>query len=389
MKNLKNHLKKIGIVGAGKMGLDIFYELLEAGYYIVLFDIAFLSGERKIDIENKFQKKVGRLLKNGIIKESRLLEIQQEVVITQNIEDLKDCDLIIEAIVENKDVKKQLFNRLDNIVKKGSIFVSNSSSILPEKIFSEVSRKDKTAGLHFFYPVKITNIVEIIKSNDTSSSTTEQLKMLVKSLNKQYLLLKRDNAFILNKVLINFHTQCFRYHIENGIGIKEIDNIVKRNIFPIGTFEFYDSVGLDTMLQSLKEYIETIPHKEWVRPMLILVEEYVKRGFYGNKNGGGFYVSGIVNENVVLHRLSNQNNPVEEKEIVETLISLYINTIFSFIEKGFCTAEEINYAIKEYMRLDKGPIEFAKEFGIDKIRAILLKNYKKTGHEVFKPVKGL
>jgi 3-hydroxybutyryl-CoA dehydrogenase len=387
-EQMQKQFKKIGVIGTGKMGSDIFYLFLDNDFEIVCRSI-----NSKEKFENKFLKKANSFVKNGILTQEQLQKLLGRITITSSNDDLKDCDLIIESILEITDTKRSLFKELDRIVKKDAVFVSNSSSILPSKIFSEVERKDRTAGLHFFFPVKMTNIVEIISSDDTSEETKNRLIELVKILKKMPLSLKNRSAFILNKAFINFHAQAFRYYLEESIPIEDIDMVVRENIFPIGAFEFYDNVGLDTIYHSLKEYVETMTDNsvEFVKPMIGLVEKYVHAGYFGTKSGKGFYSKSDSGDADIPFIIQNTMPASVEKknEIRETLLAVFLNTVFTFVDNGYCTLDEINFAIKEYMKIEKGPLEMAVDFGKDKVREVLRKNFARSNFEAFSPAENL
>lgn len=381
MENIE--IKTIGIIGDGKMGTDIFYYLNEYDFKLVWIC---LNKEIKDELTSKFNKKTNRLLKSDIIDQDKYDFKLKNTIISDDIDELEDCDIVIEAIFENLDKKKELFKKLDNILKNDCILSSNSSSIIPSKLFINKNRFDNIIGLHFFYPLKFKNIVEIIYTEYTQNTIKEAIKNFLKKINFRFLILEEKNAFILNKIFLDFQTMSFNIFQEGYLSIKDIDALIKENIFPIGVFEFFDTVGNDIMLVSINNYIESYENKDFYLPLLNRLDELVKEKKLGVKTGSGFYSYEKENEKFI-NNLKNPgiDNESYKTQLVEKLQYIYINSAYKSVEHGICSFEEIEYSIKEYMNVETGPVELSNKIGKNKIYSALNEYYKKSKNEVFNP----
>ncbi len=384
MKDIE--IKIIGIIGDGKMGTDIFYYLNDFDFKLVW--ICF-NKEIKVELLNKFNKKIDRLLKSNIIDQDKYKFKLNNTLISEDINNLADCDIVIEAIFEDLDKKIELFKRLDNILNNHCILSTNSSSIIPSKLFINKNRFDKIIGLHFFYPLKLKNIVEIIYTEHTANNIKEIIINFLKKINFYFLIQNEKNAFILNKIFLDFQTMSYNIYLEGYLSIKEIDVLIKKNIFPIGVFDFFDNVGNDIMLTSIYNYIENYKNKDFYLPLIKKLEELVKEKKLGIKSGSGFYSYNMNNKenNYEIKDKKETNIDIElyKKKIIEILQYIYINSVYKSVENKVCNFEELEYLIKEYMGIEKGPIELSNMIGKSKIHLSLLEYYNKTKIDVFHP----
>lgn len=384
-----NRFQKIGIVGSGRMGESIFY-------HISGFDYDLVWKFRKEDLRDKavkkFNKKVKRMHKAGALDDEAYNDKIDNTFITVDMEALKDCDLIIETIVEDVEKKSALFRELDLIVDKQCVFVSNSSSIKPSKMCPDSPRKDKFAGVHFFYPVKFNTIVEIVGTDACSDSTLDSLKQFTEEIEKRALVLPEKGAFILNTVFIYFQVESFRFYKENVLSFQEIDQLIRKHIFSMGTFEFLDQVGLDVILFATENYMEDMEYPDFIPLVLEEVGKRVDKGNLGIKTGKGFYSYNKEDGQDEINNLkdiSGDERKIYEEELVNRLICLYINSAYDYIDKGYCTEEEIEAALSEYKGMEKGPVTLGNEVGFGKVYNLLLRYYEKTGEKIFYPSSSL
>ena len=199
-------LKNIGIIGEGKMGTNLLYYLLDLD-----FNLTWICSQ-DADLEKlrrTFNKRLIRTLEAGIIDEKRFQSIQERMTISSTLEDVATCELIIEAINEELQAKRKLFRVLDTIASPGCIFTSNSSSINPSTLIPSENRKDKFAGLHFFYPVTLKNIVEVILLPESSRETVQELTTFLESIHHRFLILEEKDSFILNRIFLHFQMKLF------------------------------------------------------------------------------------------------------------------------------------------------------------------------------------
>jgi 3-hydroxybutyryl-CoA dehydrogenase len=375
--------KKIGIVGSGRMGESIFYHLIDFNYCLVWI---FRKPELRDKAIKKLNKKLSRMLKVGAYDDQTYNHKINNTLITTDMSKLNDCDLILETVVEDIAIKSELFKELDRNVNKECVFVSNSSSIKPAKICPDSERREKFAGFHFFFPVRFNETLEIMGTGACSSQTIDSLKKFAEEIGKKPLVLPEKGSFILNKVFIYTQAQAFWAHRDNILTIKEIDDLIKKHIFTMGTFEFLDHVGLDVILAAAKIYLEDMDHKEFINITIEEVQKVVDKGNLGVKTGKGFYSydkDDKEEEQFQLRQISEEERKRYEEDLVNKLICLYMNCAYDFIDKGYCTEPEIEFALSEYKGMEKGPVTLGKEVGFKKVFDSLMRFYKETGEKVF------
>lgn len=259
-----NKIQKIGIIGSGKMGSDIFNYLSDYTYKLVWFTRNY---EHKDILRETFEKKIKRQLKHGIISQD-IFELRNSFKITSQLTDLSDCDLIIESVIEDQTIKTELFKTIETIVKPSCILASNSSSIVPSVYSEELNRKNRIAGIHFFYPMAIKNITELIFSNQTDELTKESLRLFLESIKRFTIEQDEQNAFMLNRFLLEIQIKAYELHQFTTIDFKEIDEIAKQIIPDFGLFEVIDQVGHQTMYNSILNYSKMDVNKAKYQPLL-------------------------------------------------------------------------------------------------------------------------
>jgi 3-hydroxyacyl-CoA dehydrogenase len=350
-------IKKIGVVGEGKMGTSIF--LFLNGFNFQLIWLCSSEGEVE-KVQKTVNKKTKLLFQCGVITEQEYVSKTESTKITASINDLHDCDLIIETITEDRDLKRKLFNTLNEVVKPGCIFTSNSSSIIPSILVPSENRKDKFAGLHFFFPVPVNQMVELVISSSISLETRKSLLFFITQIKKIPLLLSEDNAFILNKLFLDFQAGAFNIYQEGKLSYKEIDEIIKESFFPIGVFEFFDHVGIDIMLLSIKSYCQNSKNMEFYNPIIWKMEEMVLENKLGLKTKEGFYdYTNLKAENA--DKKSNiENIEAIKRDALDVLKKYFNNSIQNVINLKICSIEELRFAVKEYMGIDYDPFPSIK-----------------------------
>jgi len=318
------------------MGTNLLYYLLDMDFCLTWI----CSGEADLEkLRKNFTKRLGRSLEAGIIDENRLQGILERIKISNKAEDVATCELIIEAITEDLEAKQQLFRVLDMIASPECIFTSNSSSIHPSALIPSDNRRAKFAGLHFFYPIALKDIVEVIVTPETSKATLEQITSFLDSIRRRFLLLEEKDSFILNRIFLDFQNEAFLLVKEKKASLQQIDRIVKDQFFPTGVFEFFDSVGLDVMLASVKNYVRNDPKEEWYDQLIIQLQELVSAGRLGTKTKGGFYGKGIP---------SDPGYPENDGEIIVKLKATYEQTFIRFCKSSGIQPAALKTAMDEY-----------------------------------------
>lgn len=367
------------------MGESIFYHLIEFEYSLVWIF-------RKEDLRDKaiakFNKKLRRMNKTGTLDDKACNDKKDNTMITTDMAELSGCDLIIETVVENAEIKSALFKKLDTMVNKECIFASNSSSIKPGLICPDSERRDKFAGLHFFFPVQFNTLLELIGTDACSPEAIESLKKFSLDINKKPIVLTEEGAFILNKAFIYLQAQAFRFYRENILSFKEIDALTREHIFSMGVFEFLDQVGLDVIVSAAKHYFEDMEHKDFIGVTIEETQQLVDKGRLGVKSGRGFYIYNKESgeeESLHLKQISEEERKKYEEDVVNKLICVYVNSAYEFIDRGFCTEQELETALDGYNGMEKGPFSLGREFGYKRVYELLMDYYNQTGEKVYYP----
>jgi 3-hydroxybutyryl-CoA dehydrogenase len=278
-------IKTVGVLGCGLMGSGIAHVCAASGYKTIVREV-----------EEPFLKKgMGRIekfLSDGVEKGKVTADAQQKTLGnlsgTTKLEDLKGCDLIVEAIIENIDEKSKAFGVLDGVVGDRTIFCSNTSSLCITELAANTKRPDRFAGLHFFNPVPLMKLVEVIRALTTSDATYQQVFAFAQSLGKEPITAPDKPGFIVNRLLVPYLLDAIRAY-ENGLGtLEDIDKGMKLGTgYPMGPFTLLDFVGLDTTY-----YIANIMFDEYREPAYApppLLKRMVLAGRLGKKSGQGFY----------------------------------------------------------------------------------------------------
>jgi 3-hydroxyacyl-CoA dehydrogenase len=284
-----------------------------------------------------------RSLDAGLFDETRFQDILERVRISNDLNDISSSNLIIETITEDLEAKKNLFLKLDSIADPGCIFTSNSSSINPSKLIPSEGRKERFAGLHFFYPVALKDIAEIIVTEETSKETLEKIKAFLHSIRRKFLVLKEKDSFILNRIFLGFQNEAFLMVHEKKATLHQIDRIVRDRFFPLGVFEFFDSVGLDVMLASVRNYAEQDDDKERFHPLIGKLDKLVSAGKLGLKTGVGFYTEDLPRD---------PGNQESDDEIAGILRESYLASFRKFCSSSGISPSEIKTAMDEYFGAD-------------------------------------
>jgi 3-hydroxybutyryl-CoA dehydrogenase len=278
-------IKTVGVLGCGLMGSGIAQVCAAAGYRTIVREV-------EEGLLNKGMGRIQKFLADGVAKGKVTAAAQQTTLGnlsgTTKIEDLRDSDLVIEAIVENVDEKTRVFAALDAVVGDGTIFCSNTSSLCITELASKTKRPDRFAGLHFFNPVPLMKLVEVIRALTTSDATYQAVFAFAGSLGKEPITAPDKPGFIVNRLLVPYLLDAIRSY-EHGLGtVEDIDKGMKLGCgYPMGPFTLLDFVGLDTTY-----YIANIMFEEYREPAYApppLLKRMVLAGRLGKKSGEGFY----------------------------------------------------------------------------------------------------
>lgn len=280
-------IKKLGVVGAGAMGNGIAQVAAQIGCEVVMRDIKDEFVERGMKSIDKF---LSRSVEKGKLEAGEKDAILGRIKGTTDMSQLKDMDFVIEVVIEDLDLKKSVFKELDELCRPEVIIASNTSSMSITEIAAATNRPEKICGMHFFNPVPLMRLVEVIRGFSTSDETIAVTTDLAKKMGKITVEVKKDSpGFIVNRIMIPHMLEAIKI-VEEGIAsVEDVDTAVKNGLnYPMGPFELMDLTGID-IAYFVSEYFYKELNKEskWVSPGLL--KTMIRAGKLGRKTGGGWY----------------------------------------------------------------------------------------------------
>ncbi|HEX7996901.1 MAG TPA: 3-hydroxybutyryl-CoA dehydrogenase [Pyrinomonadaceae bacterium] len=280
-------IKKVGVLGCGLMGSGIAQTAATAGFETIVREVSDELCERGF---SGIEKSLARFAEKGTITGEQQTATRNRLRGTTALEDLQDCDIIIEAIIENLDTKRDTYRQLDQLCKPETIFASNTSSISITEMMTATrpERQERFIGMHFFNPVPLMKLVEVIRTILTDESVYEQAIEFGRQLGKTPVRADDKTGFIVNRLLVPYMLDAVRA-LEEGVGsIVDIDNAMKLGCgYPMGPFTLGDFVGLDTTYYIAEIMFNEFREKRFAPPPLL--KRMVLAGLYGRKSGRGFY----------------------------------------------------------------------------------------------------
>jgi len=282
-------IKKVGVLGSGLMGSGIAEVAARAGYDTVVREVTDeLLDKGMARIRGSMDKAVEKGKMEASVRDQAVSRLSGTVT---DLSALADCDLVVEAIVENLDEKKKTFAALDEAVKEDAIFASNTSSLTITQIAMATRRPDRFVGLHFFNPVPVMKLVEVVRTILTSGATFDRAFEFARSLGKEPIACRDNSGFVVNRLLVPYLLDAIRA-LEEGVGtVEDIDKGMQLGCgYPMGPFTLLDFVGLDTTYYIANIMFEEYREKRFAPPALL--KQMVLAGRLGRKSGRGFYEHG-------------------------------------------------------------------------------------------------
>ena len=278
-------IKKVGVAGAGLMGHGIAQVAAQAGYDVVLREV---DADRLAKGVGRIDKQLGRAVEKGRMEQADADAVKARIHGTTDYADFADCDLVLEAIVEDLDAKVAMWKELDGVVKPEAIFATNTSSLAVIDQAAATTRPDRFMGLHFFNPAQVMKLLEVIRAVTTSEETYAAGLDFGNKLGKLTVQTRDSAGFIVNRLLVPYMLDAIRAY-EEGVGtIAEIDDAMKAGAgHPMGPLTLADFVGLDTMGAICDVLFDEFRERRFARPPLL--RKMLAAGWYGQKSGMGFY----------------------------------------------------------------------------------------------------
>lgn len=280
------NIEKVVVIGAGQMGSGIAQVCAQSGFTVTLHDMNEAAVEKGL-------AGIERLLSRSVEKE-RMTEEEKSATLgrltaTTDLQSAaKDADLVIEAVIENMDIKKDIFKQLDEITPANAILATNTSSLSITEIASVTNRQEKVIGMHFMNPVPVMKLVEVIRAIQTSDGTYEAIADMTKKLYKTSVEVKDFPGFVANRILLPMINEAIYTVYEGVASVEDVDTVMKLGMnHPMGPLQLADFIGLDTCLYIMEVLYEGFGDSKY-RPCPLL-RQYVQAGWYGKKTGRGFY----------------------------------------------------------------------------------------------------
>jgi len=347
----------IAVIGAGTMGSGIAQVAATAGCKVLLFD-------QQSEVLEKSQvtldKVLTRLVEKGKIPQAQKADIHANISIVASFEEMVSADLVIEAIIENLEIKQEVFASLEKQVSDQCILASNTSSLSITSIASALENPERFIGIHFFNPAPLMKLVEIIPAIQTSEETLKATRQIIDDWKKLTVVAKDTPGFIVNKVARPFYSEALRIYEEGIANVATIDWAMKElGSFRMGPFELMDFIGNDVNYTVTETVFKAFYYDPRYRPAFTQ-KRLSEAGYLGRKSGRGYY---DYSENVV------KPEPVKDldlgKMILDRVLAMLINEAADTLQMSIATAEDIDLAMASGANYPKGLLKWADEIGIE------------------------
>ncbi|CAN5357350.1 3-hydroxybutyryl-CoA dehydrogenase [soil metagenome] len=278
-------IRRVGVLGAGLMGSGIAQVCAQSGYDTMVREV---SDELQRKGIGSVEKQLGRAVDKGKLEAGERDRTLGRLSGTTRLEDLADCDLVIEAVVEDLEVKNEMWKKLDELCPADTIFASNTSSLTIADMAAVTDRPERMVGLHFFNPVPVMKLVEVVRTIATSDEVFQTAYDFAKSLGKEPITCKDNSGFVVNLLLVPYMMDAIRAAEQGVASVTDIDTGMKLGTgYPMGPFTLSDFVGLDTLDKIGDIMYREYKEKRYASPPLL--KRMVSMGYYGRKSGKGFY----------------------------------------------------------------------------------------------------
>ena len=362
MKNIKSSINKIAIIGAGTMGSGIAQVAATAGCLVKIYD---LKPEALEKSESSLEKIMSRLVEKGRIDQKEKERIQSNIEYVDTLKKLKDSDMVIEAIIENLEIKNKVLSTLEKFVSEECIIATNTSSLSVASIAASLEKPERCIGIHFFNPAPLMKLVEVIPSIQTSKQTLETSVKTIKDWGKVVAVAKDTPGFIVNRVARPFYGEALRIYEEGIASFTEIDSAMKEvGGFRMGPFELMDFIGNDVNYTVTETVFKAFYYDPRYKPSFTQ-KRFSEAGYLGRKSGKGYYdyTDGKMSVREDLKTISE--NKVSAEAVFERILVMLINEAADALFWNIASAEDIDNAMTKGVNYPKGLLKWANEKGID------------------------
>src|SRR5690554_4426078 len=352
-------MKKVAIIGAGTMGSGIAQVAGTTGCSVKLYD---LKTEALQNAQNSLEKIMDRLVEKGKIDQKEKQRIENNIEYVDTLKKLKDSEWVIEAIVENLDIKKNVLSTLEKFVSDECIIATNTSSLSVASIASSLQKPERCIGIHFFNPAPLMNLVEVIPAIQTSDEALKISVETIKNWGKTVAVTKDTPGFIVNRVARPFYGEALRIYEEGIASFAEIDHVMKEEGgFKMGPFELMDFIGNDVNYTVTETVFEAFYYDPRYKPSFTQ-KRFAEAGYLGRKSGKGYYdYSNVTKSNSIDHVLTSEKS----QEIFDRILVMLINEAADALFWNIASAEDIDNAMTKGVNYPKGLLAWANEKGID------------------------
>ncbi|MCS7229111.1 MAG: 3-hydroxyacyl-CoA dehydrogenase NAD-binding domain-containing protein [Candidatus Kryptonium sp.] len=398
-------MNTVGVVGAGRMGSGIAQVMAQAGYDVILFDI---SNETLQNALERIKSHLQKAIEVGTIKKEQFHSILTKIHPTTKLKHFISADIVFEAVIEDIDVKRKIFQELDDRCPPSTILATNTSSMSVTKIASATENPYRVIGTHFFNPPYVLKLVEVVKAQHTSHEVVEKTVAFLKEIGHSPIIVKDSPGFIVNRISRPLYLEPLRAYEIGFAGIEEIDQAFKLFGLELGPFEIIDYVGLDVNYVVSKSIYERFNYEERFKPVAFLAR-LVEAGLLGRKTNAGFYyyvgkerkIQEFLKREKISYKFSKKflnladtickkilsqkdELNLSQKVVLALTISMIVNEGYYSLMEDLASVQDINLAFR-LVRFPAGPFELAEQIGLKNIVNFLNLAREEFMSERYKP----
>lgn len=368
---------KVGVLGAGTMGTGIVQIAAQKGHEVVLVDL----NEKILESsKSRLESILGRLVEKGKISDDERTATLGRVNCCEDFHYFKECDIVIEAIIEDLDIKKDVFGKLERVTKNGCILASNTSSLSIASIGAGLEDPSKIIGIHFFNPAPLMPLVEIIPAVQTSVDTLQKAKDLIDKWGKVTVVCKDTPGFIVNRVARPFYGEALRIYEEGVADFATIDWAMKEiGGFRMGPFTLMDYIGNDVNYAVTESVFSAFYYDPRYKPSFTQ-KRHSEAGYWGRKSGRGYF---DYSEGAVMPA------PTEDRElgtkIFDRILVMLINEAIDAVFLNIASKQDIDLAMTNGVNYPKGLLTWADEIGLANVLAKLEDLFSEYGEDRYRP----